>query len=383
MEIAHVEAVPFALPVRRDFRWAGLGSGVGRFVLVRVVTGDGREGLGEATPLPDWGGDHQRRGGETQQTVVHVVRDLLAPALVGADPRCVAARRAEMDRLVRGHSYAKAAVEMALQDLLGKAAGMPLHRLWGGPVRERVPVAHMVGLMPPDEAVEEAARAVAEGVGGLQVKGGVDPERDVEVVTRIRERTGPGVLLRLDANQGYGRPKQALGVLDRLAGVLDLVEQPVEGLAQMAAVTAASRVEVVADESCWDRADALEVVAADAADLVSVYLAKAGGLDGARAVATVIGAAGRRCDVNGSLESGVGNAANVQFALAVPECTLPCVIPVTATAEAAATEVAGRYYADDIVTEPFGFAAGGILPLERPGLGVTIDEAKLARYRQD
>lgn len=376
-----MEAVPFRLPARREFRWAGLAAAVGDFVLVRVATDGGLEGLGEATPLPDWGGDHQRRGGETPTTVAHVVTELFAPLLVGADPLLVERHLRAMDAAVRGHSYAKAAVDLALHDLLGKAADLPLHRLWGGPVRSGVAVAHMVGLMEVGEAVGEAVTAVGEGARALQVKGGVDPERDVAAVRAIREAVGPGVTLRLDANQGYRRAKDALAVLDRLDGLLDLVEQPVEGLAEMAAVTRASRVSVVADESCWDPADALEVVGRGACDAVSIYLAKAGGLARARQVAAIAGASGRRCDVNGSLESGVGNAANLAFALAVPAVELACVIPVTATEQDRVTTVLGAYYADDIVTASFPVDGGTLRPLPGPGLGVTVDEAKLDRYR--
>jgi muconate cycloisomerase len=149
----------------------------------------------------------------------------------------------------------------------------------------------------------------------------------------------------------------------------------------MAAVTAASTVPVIADESCWDPRDALELVQARAADQISIYLAKAGGIAKARRVAAIAEAAGMGCDVNGSIESGIGNAANAQFALSCPVAVTPSVIPITAPAGTHPNAVGGHYYEDDIVTEPFAVRDGTLLPLTRPGLGIEVDEKKLAKYR--
>ncbi len=385
MKVTNIKAIPYRLPIRRDFGWAGLHVGIGNFVLIRVRTDEGLEGLGEAVPLAEWGGDHNRRAGETQETVVHVVEDLLRPHLVGEDALDVERITARMDAVVRGHSYAKAAIDIALHDLLGKKAGLPLYKVLGGAFRDAVPVAHMVGLMPPEEAVEEAAAAIADGVSSLQVKGGVDPSRDETVVGALRERFGPEVWLRLDANQGYGEVSSAVRILRRMEPMgLNFVEQPVSGVRQLAQVRHEVRTPIIADESCWDAQDALECVQYEAMDAISIYLAKAGGIAGARKVAAVAWAAGLPCDVNGSIESGVGNAANVHFAIATPAVSLPCVIPVTAPAGTAPFATAGHYFEDDIVTRAFGVTQdSALLPPEGAGLGVEIDDEKLERFRVD
>ena len=384
MRIANVEAIPFRLPVRREFRWTGLNAALGSFVLVRIHTDSGLVGLGEATPLPDWGGDYGRRAGETQDTVISVVTKVLAPVLAGRDPTSVEPLLAEMDHVLWGHNYAKAAIDIALHDLWAKAMQQPLYAALGGAVRPEVPLAHMIGLMSDQEAVAEAAGAVADGIGALQVKGGVDAERDIRVLNSLRETLGPHVLLRLDPNQGYGRAKEAINIVRRLApGVLDMLEQPVTGLRDMAAVTKAVDLTVIADESCWDPRDALEVVQAEAADAISIYLAKAGGIARARQVAGIASAAGLPCDINGSLESGIGNAANLHFALATPAVRLPSVIPVSAPAGFRPFQVGGAYFDDDIIREAFKAEDGALLPLEAPGLGIELDEEKLERYRVD
>ena len=382
MKITRIEAIPFRLPVRREFKWAGLQVALGGFVLVRVHTDQGLIGYGEATPLPDWGGDFDRRGGETQQTVVSVIDSTLAPALVGSDPLQITSAHARMSQVLRGHSYAKCAIDIALHDIAGKSLGVPIHVLLGGMVRDAVPVAHMIGLMGDGEAVDEALAAVSDGATALQIKGGEDATRDLELVKRLRKALPAGVRLRLDANQGYRQPKVAIDVIRALEDVgLDYIEQPVMGLADMAEVKRAVSTPVVADESCWNGADALDIVQARAADCLSIYLAKAGGFAGARTVAAIASVAGLPCDVNGSIESGIGNAANIQFALAMPAVTMAAVIPVSAPQGRNPHRVAGNYFEDDIVAEPFAVRSGALLPLIAPGLGIEVDEARLERYR--
>jgi L-alanine-DL-glutamate epimerase-like enolase superfamily enzyme len=384
MKIQSIEASAFRLPNRRSFKWAGLNVELGNFVLVRVRTDEGLTGYGEATPLADWGGDFGRRSGETVATVIAMVNDIFAPALRGTDPTAVTSARQIMDRLVVGNPYSKCAVDIALHDLWGKSVGQPIYRLLGGKVRDSVPVAHMIGLMNEKDAVDEGIAAVADGVRALQIKGGVDSERDIRLVYTLRREVGAGVTLRLDANQGYGHAKRARGVVEQLveAGV-DLIEQPTVGLTYLAEVTAHARVPIIADESCWDVADALEVVQRRAADCLSIYLAKAGGFVGARAVAAVAESQRMPCDVNGSIESAIGNAANTHFVLAQPAVSLASVIPISAPSGAHPYATAGRYYEDDVISEAFEVKDGAILPLNRPGLGIDVDEARLAKYRCD
>ena len=382
MKIRSIDASAFALPNRRSFKWAGLNCELGGYVLVRVHSDDGLVGYGEATPLPDWGGDFGRRGGETVAGVIHLVNSVFAAALRGTDPTAVTAARRTMDRLVAGNSYAKCAVDIALHDLWGKAVGLPVYRLLGGAVRDCVPVAHMVGLLDDDDAIAEATGAVADGVGALQIKGGVDAERDIRLIRTLRTQLGDGISLRLDANKGYGHVKNARRIVARLVDAgASLIEQPVDGLAAMAEVTASAAVPIIADESCWDANDALELVQARGADRISIYLAKAGGFGGARAVAEIAAARSVVCDVNGSLESAIGNAANLHFALANVAVSMASVIPISAPAGQHPYAIAGRYYEDDVVTAPFPVRDGALLPLDRPGLGIDVDEARLARYR--
>jgi L-alanine-DL-glutamate epimerase-like enolase superfamily enzyme len=383
-QIDRVEVIDIALPLRREWKWRGLHESLGRWSIVRVTTAGGFEGYGEATPLGSWGGDAGRYFGETPVTVRHAICDLLAPEIVGLDPFELHEARLRMDGALKGHPYAKAAVDIALYDLQGRLSGLPLYKLLGGRVRDDLPIAHMVGIMEIDDAVREAEAAVAEGVAAFQLKGTGDVGRDVGLVGAVRQAVGDDVTLRLDANQGYRRlgAKRATDVVHRLeeAGA-DLIEQPVEGLKQMAAIRANTSASIVADESCWQPEDLLEVVERGAADAISIYIGKAGGLTSARRVAELAETVGLPCDVNGSLESGIGNAANVHFAVSCAAVSMACVIPVTTPVGTREEGVAGRYFADDVVVDPFPFVSGRLGIPPGPGLGITVDPEKLERFR--
>ena len=382
MKILKVETFHVALPARRLHTWTGLTEPIGGYVLVKVSGDGGAAGWGEAPALKDWGGDYGRYYGETPGTTIHVIDRYLAPAALGADPFNIAALHRSMDAAIKGYPYAKAALEMAAYDLAGRALGVPVHALLGGRVRDRIPVTHSIGLMAIEEALPEAAQAVREGITTLKIKVGVEPRRDIEMVRRVRETVGPDVALCVDANQGYASPREAVRTLRAMEPCrLLYAEQPVEGIARMAEVAAALETPVMADESAWTAQDVLEIVERRAADIISLYTTKPGGLHRAMQVAAVAEAAGLRCNVNGSVETGVGNAANVQLAAAARAATLACVIPVSTPAEQQRGQVAGIYYRDDLVAQPFHFEDGCVTVPSGPGMGVEVDEAKIARYR--
>jgi muconate cycloisomerase len=382
VRVCRVETVEIRLPTRRDPRWRALETGLGNYVLVKVETTDGLIGVGEATVLPDWGGDYGRYYGEDPLIAMHVIHRYLAPVLQTMDPFDICAIHDAMNRRVRGYPYAKAAIDMALYDLMGKAVGQPVYRLLGGCYRDRIPLAHMIGLMDHRDALDEAKEVVAEGVRALQVKGGENIDRDIRLIESLRETLDDGVHLRLDANQGYPDVPTAIAAIRSMERCrLDVIEQPVVGLAGLGEVRRAVGAMVMADESCWSLEDGLEVIGQRAADAVSIYVAKAGGLFFASRLAAACAAAGIACDVNGSLETGVGTAANLHLAASQPAIRLPCVICASAPGNAPPTSVACRYYLDDVIRAPLPYHDGQLQVTESPGLGITLDEEKVAAYR--
>ncbi len=382
MKIVKVETIHVQLPTRRVHKWTGLTEPIGGYILVKVTGDGGQAGWGEAPALKDWGGDYGRYYGETPGTTIHVIERYLGPAVTGADPLNLADLHRMMDAAIKGYPYAKAALDMAVYDLAGRALGVPAHTLLGGRVRDRIPITHSIGLMAIEEALPEAAQVVREGIRTLKIKVGVEPARDIEMVRRVRETVGPEVALCVDANQGYASPREAIRTLRAMEPYrLLYAEQPVEGIARLAEVAAALDTPVMADESAWTAHDVLEIVERRAADIISLYTTKPGGLYRALQVAAVAEAAGLRCNVNGSAETGVGNAANVQLAAAARPVTLSCVLPVSTPAQHQRGQMAGIYYRDDLIAQPLHFADGCVAVPDGPGMGVPVDEAKVAKYR--
>jgi muconate cycloisomerase len=382
MKIERIETIPIKLPTRRVHQWSSLTTPIGVYVIIKLMTDDGLTGLGEAPVLKDWGGDHMKYYGETPATTVHIINDILAPAVVGNDPCAIGAIHDLMDKAVKGYPYAKAAIDMALYDLAGKALGAPAYQLLGGCYRRRVPVAHSIGLMEIDDAVEEALQVKAEGIKTVKLKGGREPARDVELIKRMRKALGAEILITVDANQGYASPKIAVQTIKAMEEYgIHFMEQPVEGIDEMAVVAASVDTPIMADESAWTPRDVLEIVRKKAADIISLYTTKPGGLFKAKKVAAVAEAAGLRCNVNGSVETGVGNAANLHLAASTAVASLACVVPVSTPQGKGKQGIAGIYYTDDIITEAFEYADGEIVVSANPGLGIQLDEGKLEKYR--
>jgi muconate cycloisomerase len=379
--IAKIELQHIALPTRREHKWTGLTEPIGGYVLIKMTDAAGLAGWGEAPALKDWGGEFGRYFGESPGTTILVIQQYLAPAAQGCLPGEIAELHARMDRAIKGFPYAKAAVEFAAYDLAGKQCGLPVHRLLGGASRHRIAVTHSIGILGFEEAEREVAKVATEGIRTIKIKVGVDPDRDVEMVRRIRETVGPGMALCVDANQGYRTPGEAIRTLRRMER-FDLIyfEQPVEGIERLAEVARAIDVPVMADESAWNAHDVIQIIEKRAAQIVSIYTTKPGGLYRAMEVAAVARAAGIICNVNGSVETGVGNLANLQLAAAAPAAVLSCVVPVSTPAEAQSGQIAGIYYKDDLIAEPMRYADGSIELPTGPGMGIAVDEAKVRKY---
>lgn len=380
--IKEIEVVHIALPTRREHKWTGLTEPIGSYVLVRMTGENGLVGWGEAPALKDWGGDFGRYFGESPATTRLVIERYLAPAVAGAEAANLADIHRRMDAVIKGWPYAKSAVDMAAYDLAGRTLGVPVHVLLGGRVRDRIPVTHSIGLLAIDEAVAECRVVAREGIRTIKIKVGVEPARDVEIVHKVREAVGPDVDLCVDANCGYPTPHEAIRTLKAMEPCrLKYAEQPVEGIDRVAEVARAIDTPVMCDESAWSARDVLEIAERRHIDIVSIYTTKPGGLYRAMEVAAVAQAARLRCNVNGSVETGVGNLANLHLAAAAAAVTLSCVVPVSTPAEFQSGRIGGIYYKDDLIRRAFDYQDGTVAVPTGPGMGIEVDEAKIARYR--
>lgn len=380
--IAKIALCVVALPTRREHKWTGLTEPIGGYVIISLTDESGLTGWGEAPALKDWGGEFGRYFGESSGTTIEVISRYLAPAIKGTMPGEIAELHARMDKAIKGFPYAKAALEIAAYDLAGKQSNLPAYRLLGGASRRRIPVTHSIGLIGFEEAEREVAQVAKEGIRTIKIKVGVDPDRDIEMVRRVRDTVGPSVALCVDANQGYETPGQAIRTF-RLMEPCNLIyfEQPVEGIERLAEVARAIDTPVMADESAWNSHDIIQIIEKRAAQIVSIYTTKPGGLYRAMEAAAVARAAGLVCNVNGSVETGVGNLANLQVAAAAPAVTMSCVVPVSTPAEAQSGQIGGIYYRDDLIAQPMQLVDGAIELPTGVGMGIPVDEAKIRRYR--
>jgi muconate cycloisomerase len=384
VKITRIEALQVGIPLRRPHLMAARTGdrGLGFYPIIKVHTDEGIVGLGEAPALKEWGGDHGTYFGESGKMVMMVVHDYLAPVLEGQDPFRIEFIHTLMDRAIKGHPYSKAALDMALYDIVGKALNTPVYQLLGGLFRREIRLAHSIGIMSPEKAAAEATEALEDGIRTIKLKVGIDPERDVAAVREVRKAVGPNIEITVDGNQGYATANAALRVLRRMEEYDVLfAEQPVEGLDHMAQLAQSLDMAIMADESAWTPQDILRIIDKKAADFISLYPTKPGGLNKAKKVAAVAEAAGLPCNVNGSAELGIANACNLHLSASTKVVSLACVYPVTTLEGRAVSKMAGRFYLDDIITEPFEFKDGCLLVPDGPGLGVELDESKVEKYR--
>jgi muconate cycloisomerase len=376
-----VETLLVHLPTRREHKWTGLTEPVGRYLLVKMTDEEDRVGWGEAPALKDWGGEFGRYFGESPSIVRTVIHDYLTPAVLGVELGDIATLHARMDAVIRGYPYAKAAIDFAFYDLTGRWLDLPVHKLLGGRLRTHIPVTHSIGLISVAQAEIEATQVAAEGIKTIKIKIGTDPQRDVEMVKAVRRAVGDDVELCVDANEGYRTPGEAITTFRQMEPYrIKYFEQPVMGIERMAEVARAIDTPVMADESAWNAHDAFQIAERRAAQIVSIYTTKPGGLYRAMEVSAVCRAAGIICNVNGSIETGVGNLANLHLAAAAPAVSLSCVIPVSVPAEAQRGQIGGIYYKDDLLVAPMKVVDGAIEVPAEPGMGIDVDPAKIEKY---
>ena len=321
-------------------------------VIVRVETDAGITGYGEGAGIGFV-------TGETTDTVLGAI-GLFEPALLGQDPYAIEFLHRAMDRILVGNGAAKAALDIALYDIMAKAAGLPLYRFLGG-VDPVVEIDHTIGLGSPEAMAGQAADLVARGYREIKVKAGTDDDQDREAIALIRA-AAPHARLKVDANQGWSVP-QALRMLGFYAGHgVIAVEQPLPAWDAdgMAHVRARSPIPVMADESCFTPHDAVTIVRHEAADLINIKLMKCGGIYPALAIDAIAEAAGVSCMVGCMLESRLGIAAGAHLAAARPNVT------------DADLDSFNEFDDSSLITGAFDFDAPYIHLPQTPGLGVEL-----------
>lgn len=370
IRIEAIEAILVDLPTIRAHQLAMAVMQQQTLVIVRLRCSDGIEGLGEATTI---GG--LSYGEESPEGIKLAIDTYLAPALAGQDATNVRAALARLDKVARGNRFAKSALETALLDAQGKRLGVPVATLLGGAVRARLPVLWTLASGDTARDIDEAeALLQARRHNTFKLKiGRRDVPADVAHVSRIKRALGERARVTVDVNQAWDEA-EAAGAIARLeAAGVDLIEQPIArtNLAGMARLAARFVVPIMADEAVCTPEDALDIARLGAADVLALKIAKSGGLLEMGRTAAVGDAAGMALYGGTMLEGSIGSVASAHGFAALPRLSW-------------GTELFGPLLLkDDIVATPLRYSDFSLeLPAD-PGLGLALDEAKLAFYRRD
>jgi L-alanine-DL-glutamate epimerase-like enolase superfamily enzyme len=368
VRIKTIEPIAVSLPMKKPVQMAGETVSRADNVLIRIETGDGVVGWGEAASAPTM-------TGETVASMMAAVEHM-APALRGRAPEDFAGAVAAMDARLYGNSGAKAAIEIALHDSVGRATGQPIYALLGGKRRSRIPVLAVIGSEDAAADVGEAQVRFAAGYRAYKIKVGLgSAEADAERTRAICLALKAGekdCLVSADANQGFG-VEAALRYVRAVADCgLDFFEQPVDArnLDGLARIAAASRVPIGADEGIHSQHD-IERHHAHGAKGVSLKAIKLGGLaamlDACRLCERLAMAVNISCKTG---ESSVASAAALHAAAAAP-------------AIAWGLTVTSPGLAEDVAVEPLRIDRGHVEVLDGPGLGIAVDERRVRRCQQE
>jgi muconate cycloisomerase len=339
-------------------------------VLVRIGFADGSEGIGEGTTI---GG--LSYGAESPESIRSAIDTYIAPALIGRNGDDVNGSIQLIDRLVKGNRIAKAAVEIALWDGLGKRLGVSVAQLFGGAVHDRLPVAWTLASGNSDTDIAEALEMVEarrHNIFKLKI-GKRDVKDDVAHVARIKAAVGDAASVRVDVNTAWSLQDARWGLRGLQEVGCELVEQPVPARHRkaMAELTGSYEIAVMADEALNGPEDALEVAATKAADVFAVKVAQSGGLKRASEVVAIAEAAGLGLYGGTMLETGLGTAAALQL---------------FATVEALdwGTELFGPLLlTEDILARPIAYRDFCVEIPKGPGIGVMLDMDKINFFRRD
>ncbi|GAA1853764.1 mandelate racemase/muconate lactonizing enzyme family protein [Brevibacterium marinum] len=331
--------------------------------IVRITTDKGVQGWGESTPFGSTYVAAHALG-----TAAGIAE--LAPVLLGRDPRQVDRIADLMDANLTGHNHAKAPLDVACWDLFGKSVNLPVCELLGGSTGSPMPIMSSIHIGPPEEMRSRVGAHRELGYRGHSIKigstdGRIDPGLDAERIRACLADRRPGEFFLVDANTGLSS-EEALRMFNLLPPGLDFVlESPCASWGETESLRRRSPYPIILDELAVDAADLVRAVAHDVADGISLKVTPAGGLTPGRRQRDIAVAAGMTLSVQDTVGSDIAYAAITHLGATVPSKLLRCILK-----------------ASDMVTlttadfRPLQLSEG-VLPPDRPGLGVDVDETVL------
>lgn len=311
MKITSIQVNVVHLPFKQPFKIAYETYKVMPALILKVETDEGIVGYGEAVP------DHHVTG-ETLESTFSTIKHYLGPVVLGENPFNIERIHDKMDSVLQFAPTAKAAIDIACYDLMGKVAKQPIYNFLGGAFYKSLTITHVIGMGDIKQTINEAIIATEQGYSDLKIKVGNAPQDDVQLILEIRKAVGPKVRLRLDANQGWKHTSTALQALKELEQYdIDWVEQPIiaenrKGLAELRQKTS---IPIMADEGIHGREHLRELITLNAVDMVNIKLMKCGGIYPALQLVHQAEMAGITCIIGSMIESSISTAAAAHLAL--------------------------------------------------------------------
>jgi L-alanine-DL-glutamate epimerase-like enolase superfamily enzyme len=353
MKIIQAMAIPVELQLKEPFAIANETIEVADNILIRLETETGIIGWGCSTP-----------DAVTSETKDTVLRNFEAAKrlVIGCDPTRINLLNFALDSDIKGNSSLKAGINMALYDIIGKMAGIPLFRLLGG-YREKIATSVTIGLNNTNLMVEKAKQIVSDGFKFIKIKCGINVDDDIENIIAISEAVGPTIKLRLDANEGYS-VEEALRIvktLEKNAVAIEMLEQPTKAnyLYSLKDVARQCSVPIMADETALTLRDSFKLVRLEIADMINIKLMKIGGITNAIKANALAELADVPVMVGCMNESMAAMSAGVHFACAfrnVEYADLDSALDFT----------------NDVAKGGARYEDGYVIPSERPGLGIEV-----------
>ena len=357
VSIARITLREIRLPLRETFRISSGATSVRHILLLELSDPDGCTVWAECTAA-----ERPNYSPETVDTAWLAITAWLAPRVLGRELEGPEKTYARLQRGIRGHNMAKAAVEMGVWALFAERASVSLAELLGG-TRDKIATGISLGIQPdPSVLVERVRVAVAEGYRKIKCK--IEPGADIEYIAAVREALGPHVPLMADANSAYTLDDaDHLKQLDEFG--LIMIEQPLanDDLVRHAELQKRLRTPVCLDESITDVDKAEDMLTLGSGKIINIKAARVGGFAQAKAIHDLCAARDVPVWCGGMLESGVGRAYNVALA-SLPNFTIPGDV-----------SPSSRYWERDIVTPEWTMDSEGMVcvPRDRPGLGIAVD----------
>jgi L-alanine-DL-glutamate epimerase-like enolase superfamily enzyme len=354
MKITSIQAIPIDLKLAEPYTIAYETVTHATNIFLKIETNTGLVGFGCAAPdLPVTG--------ETPDSVLNAVGSIIEPTLKGVDPLRLTYQLKKLKEPLKDQPSAMAMIDMALHDILGKNANMPLYLLLGG-FRERIKTSITIGIEPLPETLSKAKDFFDKGFKVIKLKGGSNVEEDIEKIRKLREMLGSSLEIRFDANQGYTVEESIHFVKETRKAKVEIFEQPTpKGQPEkLRRVTTVVPIPVMADESLMNLKDAYRLARKGLVDMINVKLMKVGGINEALHINSIAKAASYEVMVGCMDESALSISAGLAFALARPNVEY--------------ADLDGHF---DILNDPAEGAVllkdGTLYPTGKPGLGFNLD----------